>query len=112
MNAWLHRGRLLGTSPPVRERDAHLSTYAPKSVVYICPNCSESWGRILVGGSPESWRITPRRCEKHGGGFLLPYQYDNLADSAPLEVLTRELMLITGMSDPARYQQQLWITGI
>ena len=83
MNFWYLHSECLGKSPSVTERNSQGQVYTPYSVVYVCPRCAHAWGHIFNDERPNNYRVCPRECEIHGCGFLLPYQYDAMAASAP-----------------------------
>ena len=83
---------------PAHTKFRHGAVYDPVSVAYFCPACGDIWGRITVAGQP--FASYPRYCPQHGPGFALPYsnQYE-----APLAILKREVLLISQMQHPERY---------
>lgn len=80
------------------------------SYSYICPQCGDSWAKIVTPGRA----FTPvlRLCEEHGCGLLNGIATD-LHLSFPREVLIREVRLLSNYSvqDDGHYMHLLMRTG-
>lgn len=83
---------------------SHEIAHPPRSKLFICPECGEVWGRVVVQGDSgkiRPWESFMRKCEKHrtGGSILfcpgsLYLSWDKAyCKSLPESVLRRELFL-------------------
>lgn len=102
--SWFLGNTILGTSP-VRTHWVYAKPYTPQNHLFVCNLCGNIWARIFRP-SAEMWSIDSRPCDKCGPGFLLPFDEQWIA-TAPSSILRREVLLISELPNPDRYETLL-----
>lgn len=42
-----------------------------RNQAFVCPECGELWGRLILDKPEAKWQASTRPCPRHGGGYFL-----------------------------------------
>ena len=93
---WFVHGESLGTSP-TKMTHSHNTDHVPYSILYVCQNCGDPWGKIVVKSANSRWIPIRRQCENCGPG-VLGYRDDDIYEM-PMAAGMREIPLMRKCKD-------------
>lgn len=82
----------IGVNPNAIPQRTHSVLHSPHSIVYVCPQCGDAWGRIIFDTPGSRWLPIRRQCPKHGPPLILPYNDPYTHSSAPISVWAHEFL--------------------
>lgn len=102
------RGRLIGIGQMPSFPHMGLQGNIPMPLVYVCPKCGDAWAKRTVLGGGEFRAASDTPCDQCSPGFLFrPFEAAAYIQHAPIDVVKRELSLITLLPTPFEYSDQI-----